>query len=213
MVTILQPMKKMVWVFLMMAVVMVPGAWGAGEDAARAAADRAAAEERYRILQSSIDDLVSSQREFRRRLDAVSEALQKVSREVNAKPDNSRVVTREEFEKLVESVREIDRKREADRRQILEQIEDLGKSLQEMLKRPAVVPPTAKSQPRGNQEGVEYVVEAGNTLSSIISAHNAAFKEKGRKTSLQLILDANPGLKPTTMQVGRKLFIPMVPVD
>jgi LysM repeat protein len=60
---------------------------------------------------------------------------------------------------------------------------------------------------------VEYVVEAGNTLSSIISAHNAAFKEKGRKTSLQLILDANPGLKPTTMQVGRKLFIPMVPVD
>jgi hypothetical protein len=208
-------MKQMLWM-LLAALLTSACAHGAGESTARAAANRAAAEERYRILRSSVDDLLAAQLELRQRLDAVTESLQRVSAEARSRPSASQFVTREEFEKLVESVREMDRKREADRRQILEQIDELGalfeRSLRTISERP-VRPSQSPSSggPSGNQEGVEYIVEKGNTLSAIIAAHNAAFKEQGRKTSLQLILDANRGLKPTTMQVGRKIFIPMVP--
>jgi len=204
-------MKRMPWM-LLAALLAGAGLHGASESTARAAADRAAAEERYRILRSSVDDLLAAQLQLRQRLDTVTEALQEVSAEARSKPGATQFVTREEFEKLIESVREIDRKREADRRQILAQIEELGKTLQEMLRRPQPIVSGGASSSRGSQEGVEYVVEKGNTLSAIIVAHNAAFKEQNRKTSLQLILDANLGLEPTTMQVGRKLFIPMVPI-
>jgi hypothetical protein len=209
-------MKRLPWL-LFAASLLGAQAHGAGVDAARSTAERAAAEERYRILQSSYDDLAAAQLELRKRLEAVTDALQKVSAEARSRPGAEQLVTRAEFEKLVESVREIDRKREADRRQILAQIEELGKSLQEMLRRPPAKVVTGQDPPSrggssGNQEGVEYVVESGNTLSAIIAAHNAAFKDQGRKTSLQLILDANPGLVPETMQVGKKLFIPMVPI-
>lgn len=209
-------MKRLPWMALV-ALLTGVGAYGAGEDAARAAADRAAAEERYRILRSSVDDLLAAQMELRQRLDELTEALQKVSAEVRSKPGSEQFVTRQDFEKLVESVREIDRKRETDRRQIVELIDDMEGSVTRALRSAAQAPvrPSQASSsggPSGSQEGVEYVVEKGNTLSAIIVAHNAAFKDQGRKTSLQLILDANPGLEPTTMQVGRKLFIPMVPI-
>lgn len=204
---------------LLLLVGLLAGTWahGAGEGAARAAADREAAEERYRILSSSLDDLLSAQLQLKQRLDAVTEAIQRVSAEVRSKPGGAQVVSREEFDRLVETVREIDRKREADRRQILAQIEELGEKLLGLIPRSASSSepnlPKAAPAPRGDQQGVEYVVERGNTLSAIISAHNAEFKGQGLKTSLQLILDANAGLEPKTMQVGRKLFIPMVPIQ
>ena len=193
-------------------------ALGAGQDAARAAAAQAAAEERYRILRSSVDDLLAAQLEQRQRLDALATSLQQVSAEARSRTGADQFVTRQEFEKLIESVREIDRKRQEDRRQILAQIQELGEWLQREVGRssPRVTPraqTSSRSSPAGPQEGVEYIVEKGNTLSAIIVAHNAAFKDQGRKTSLQLILDANKGLVPETMQVGRKLFIPMVPIE
>jgi DNA anti-recombination protein RmuC len=206
-------MKRLPWMFLAAMLASASG-YAAGENTARAAADRAAAEERYRILRASVDDLLAAQLELRERLNTVTETLQQVAAQARSRPSSSQFVTRAEFEKLVESVREIDRKREADRRQILNQIEHLGNSLENMLRQPTrQVVPSAPQQRGGSQEGVEYVVEKDNTLWEIIRAHNAAFKEQGRKTSLQLILDANPGLEPKTMQVGRKLFIPMVPIN
>ena len=45
----------------------------------------------------------------------------------------------------------------------------------------------------------EHVVEAGQTLS---------FIAKGFETSVQKILDANPGLKANALRVGQKLIIP-----
>ncbi len=45
----------------------------------------------------------------------------------------------------------------------------------------------------------EHVVESGQTLS---------FIAKGFDTTVQKILDANPGLKPNALQVGQKLIIP-----
>jgi hypothetical protein len=198
-------------------------AYAAAEDAARTAAEREAAEERYRLVNSAIEDLTAAQLDLRRRLERMAEAIQQVEVEARARPGAERFVTRDELAKLAETVREIDRKREADKREILERIEELGKTLAGRLREearrtppPVVEPvrPAPRDESSGTaQEGVWYVVESGNTLYEIISAHNAQFKGDGRRTSLQLILDANPKLKPNAMPVGTKIFIPMVPIS
>ena len=43
---------------------------------------------------------------------------------------------------------------------------------------------------------------------AIVNAHNKEFKKQGKKTTLQLIHDSNPGLKDTNLKVGQKIFIP-----
>lgn len=191
----------------------------ATESLAREVADREAAEERFRILSSSLDDLMAAHMNLQRRLDALEQTVARLATELRSKAEGDQVVSRREFEELTKAIQEVDRKREADRRQILDQIEELGKSLAAALResRPAppvrVAPAEDRTGPTTTQEGAEHVVQRGETLSAIIAAYNAEWKSRGRRTSLQLILDANPGLEPRTMAVGRKVFIPMVSTD
>ena len=209
----------MPWIWLGGLLLVSAPALAAAESLAREVADREVAEERFRILRSSVDDLMAAQMNLQRRLDVLEQSIVRLSAEVRSKPGEDRVVSRREFEELGRAIQEVDRKREADRRQILDQIEELGRSLTAALResRPTppvrVSPPESRTGPAVAQEGAEHIVQAGQTLSAIILAYNAEWKARGRRTSLQLILDANPGLEPKTMAVGRKVFIPMVPID
>ena len=199
----------------------------AQDEAARAAAvaDREAAEERYRRLNATVENLLTAQAEQQRRLDALAEELRKVASESDAnRAATSRAegnyATRDELNKVVETIRKLDAQREADKKQILEEITNLGKSLRDSLTpapRPSREPPPSEKPekkngaPPANPEGAWYVIEKGNTLTAIIAAHNEEFKKKGRKTSLKLVLDANPKVEPKSLNVGQKIFIPMVP--
>jgi hypothetical protein len=208
----------MPWMLLGGLLLLGGPAIAAAESLAREVADREVAEERFRILRSSVEDLMAAQMNLQRRLDVLEQSILRLSAEVRSKPGEDRVVSRREFEELGRAIQEVDRKREADRRQILDQIEELGRSLTAALRESRPTPPVrvSPSESRSGatpQEGAEHVVQAGQTLSAIIVAYNAEWKARGRRTSLQLILDANPGLEPKTMAVGRKVFIPMVPID
>ena len=71
-----------------------------GEDnAARAAAEREAAEERYRLLNSAVDALTTGQADLQRRLSALAEEVRSLRLE-NSRIDTSKFVTREEFNRL-----------------------------------------------------------------------------------------------------------------
>jgi len=202
----------------------------AQDEAARAAAvaDREAAEERYRRLNATVENLLTAQAEQQRRLDALVEELRKVAAETDANHAataraEGNYATRDELNKVVETIRKLDAQREADKKQILEILEEitnLGKSLRDSLTpapRPNREPPPSEKPekkngaPPADQEGVWYVVEKGNNLTAIIAAHNKEFKKQGRKTSLKLVLDANPKVEPKSLNVGQKIFIPMVP--
>ena len=202
--------------------------------AARAAtiAEREAAEERYRRINTAVEGLLSAQADNHRRLTALADEIRNVRAE-SSRTDTSKYATREELSRLAESLREIDRKREADKKLVLEEFEGLKKDLRKMLNAPP--PSTAPKKSRSpaeaekggettsektaeksgatntNQEGVWYTVESGNYLNAIVVAHNEHFKSEGKKTSVKLIQDANPNLKPTSMKVGQKIFIPLVP--
>ena len=197
------------------------GAFAAPEDAARVAADREAAEERYRILSSTLSELETSQLSLRQQINQIKQDLRRVGEEARSRPGQDQFVTRTEFNKLVETVREIDRKREADKREILGEIQALGerlsRSLQDAARRSSPVEPIRpeprNDPPPANQEGVWYTIEKGNTLSRIIEAHNLEFKAQGRKTTLKLVREANPKLVETALQVGQKVFLPMIPIE
>ena len=97
---------------------------------------------------------------------------------------------------------------------ILEEIENLGKSVAESLK--AATP--RRSEPErssasadASKEIAEHTVEQGQTLSAIVAAYNAEYKKRGKRTSLKLVLDANPNIKPESMSVGQKVIVPLVP--
>jgi hypothetical protein len=209
------------------------GAGRAQDEAARAAAiaDRQAEEERFQRLDTAVQGLLSAQADRDRRIETLSEEIRKAAAERAATPrSDPNAVTREEYNRLLDSVKEIDRKRESDKRQILEEIAGLQSKILASVReaiagaqrraQPAPAPerterserPEKKTTAAGSaQEGVEYTVEKGNTLTAIINAHNEVFKKQGKKTSLKLVLEANPKLKPETMYIGQKIFIPVVP--
>jgi LysM repeat protein len=203
--------------------------WGAQEETVRAAADRESAEERYRLLNSAVEDLLASQMDLRRRLSQLSDTVNRLASEARTRPSDSTFVSRAEFEKLVEAVRQIDAKREADRKQILEELDNLSKSvnasIKELIRRPAAVEPAKphRADPRPEppsdvpanvpSEGVYHEVKKGNTVSSIVTAYNEEFRKQGYRTSLSLVLQANPGLKPESIVPGQKIFIPRAKLE
>jgi hypothetical protein len=200
----------------------------AQDEAARAAAaaDRDAAEERYRRLNATVESLLTAQTEQQHRLDRLAEELRKTASEAEAARSTAgraegKYATRDELNQVVETIRKLDAEREADKKKILEEIHALGKSLSASLATAARAPkptpphepekkPSTPTTPPADQEGVWYTVEKGNTLTAIIAAHNEEFKKQGRKTSRKLVLEANPKLDADSVYVGQKIFIPMV---
>ncbi|MCL4180665.1 MAG: LysM peptidoglycan-binding domain-containing protein [Verrucomicrobia bacterium] len=189
----------------------VTGAWSQDASSRAAAiADREAAEERYRRLNTAVEGLLAAQAEQQRRLEALASELRQLRLD-SAKPQGD-FVTREQLNQLVESVREVDRKREADQRMILKEIESLARSVTASLQ----APPPRRSEPERStaaayDEVAEHTVEQGQTLSAIVAAYNAEYKKRGKRTSLKLVQDANPNIKPESIRVGQKVNIPLVP--
>ena len=225
---------KRVSLFLLL-VACFNGRGFAQENAARAAAEREAAEEGYRRLNSAVEALTTGQADLQRRISALADELRSARAQDN-KIDTSKFVTRDEFNRLVKAIDEIERKREDDKKLIREEFDQLKKDIVKLLNAPgSAAPPknrkTTSPAEKGSdkpadkasdkaekpsdvtgptQEGVWYVIQSGNTLNAIVNAHNDEFKKKGKKTSIKLVQDANRDLKPTSMKVGQKIWIPLV---
>ena len=207
-----------------------------GEDnAARAAAEREAAEERYRLMNSAVDALTTGQADLQRRLSALAEEVRSLRLE-NSRIDTSKFVTREEFNRLLKAIDEIEQKRAADKKLIREEFEQLKKDIVKLLNAPAPSAPpkknktqsppdkgsekpTEKSSEKGEktvnsapefQEYVKHTVEDHDTLSAIVRAYNEKFKEQGKKTSVNLVLQANRGLDEKKLRIGQTIMIPLL---
>jgi len=214
------------------ALISVPTA-NAQDTANRAAAiaDRDAAEERYKRLNSAVEDLWTARAEQDKRQNAISEELRNLRAEMS-KADNSKYATREELRSLAEKLQEIDNKRVADRKLIEDKFAELKVELRKLLNAPA---PAASRKPKpqpvsdaeekpaekatdktaengaAGQLGAWHEIGSGQTLAAIVAAYNEDLKKQGKKTSLKMVLDANPGVKPNNLKIGQKVFIPVVP--
>ena len=205
--------------------------WSADPGAEAAAiAERQELRESMRSLSAKVEDLWTAHAAQQKRISAVGDEVSKFRMEHDR--GNTKFATKEDLQKLSDSlrqaVRELDEKREADRKLILEELRKLAKM---PVPAPAPAIPAPEPKPRGEsaksnsggdgsvgasatREGYEYEVRKDDTLSSILQAYNDEFKKQGKKTvSLKQVmdLDENKHLKPNALRVGQKLFIPDPP--
>jgi nucleoid-associated protein YgaU len=195
-------MKQFLVAALAVAVSGAPGLTGKAQPAENAAAiaEKQYAEERYKRLNTAVEDLLAAQNTLQKRLSALAEEVQAIHQEQARAPN--RFATREDLKKLADSLHEIEKRREEDRRVILEEIRRLAAA-------PLPEPPpkkTVSTEPAPGEpgKGYEYVVKESDTLSDIVQA----YRKNGVKVTLDQVLKANPKLNPKRLQVGQKVFIP-----
>ena len=131
-------------------------------------------------------------------------------------------VSRAELAKVIESVREVDTKRQSDAQLVQRQLKDLAELASKPIHLPADPPPkkkdkpaepepsgpTTDNQPPLPKEGYEHVVASGESIGAIIQAYNQKYSLKVKTAD---VLRANPKLKdPKKIFVGQKLWIPDV---
>jgi TolA-binding protein len=181
--------------------------------------------EEFKRLQGEVADLrdahSAQQRrisELNRRVDSLQEALKEANQ--RAKLNNEDFVTREALKKVLDQVAEVDQKREADRKVVLEQLEKLGKALsQPPMRGPRESSGTRKEKDPGTNndtaevlEGkfIPRIVEEGEYFSGILEAYNEFLKKEGRppiKTAD--VKRANPGLNPDRIRKGQEILLPL----
>ena len=174
-------------------------------------AQDAATEEQLNKLRSEVSTLQESNVALKKRLEDVSKELQEV-REQATKPSGN-YADATDVKKLAEAVKEVDRKREADKEVILGEIKTLGTSLKSGTTRPPKKSGDGSGS-TGDKEktppadgGYEYTIQSGDNLSTIV----AGCRKQGVKVTLDQVLKANPNLKPESLKVGQKITIPAPP--
>ncbi len=213
--------RNILGLFAAIGLALIPASLPTQDAAARAAAaaERQDLEDRLKRLAGTVEALQATQESQQKRLTALVEELRTAHDETSRA--GGKFATREEIKQLVEKIQELDRKREADRRLILEEIQKLAKapvsaprerpsgdgSTGSTPKPPRTTSNTESTQPgpAGPQKGYEHVMEKGQTLSAIIEA----YRKEGVKVTLKQVLDANPNINEKKLSVGQKIFIPL----
>lgn len=170
-------------------------------------AQDAATEERLNQLSAKIDALVDAKELQNKRIEELAGQIRDLQAAVN-KPSGN-YASADDVKQLADKLKEVDRKRQDDNEKVLQELEKLGKTLTSSAGRRVPSGGGSSSTPAattsgGPEKGFEYVVQPGDTLGAIVKA----YRDKNVKVTLQQVLAANPGLRPETMKVGQKIFIP-----
>tara|TARA_B100000686_G_C16716971_1_gene932637 strand:+ start:851 stop:1453 length:603 start_codon:yes stop_codon:yes gene_type:complete len=157
-------------------------------------------------LQGQLEDLLQSYNSLKKEVDILQIELRKTRAEsLKSKPDS---ITKSDIEGLTKAIREVDRKRSADKELILKEIRNIARNSNNNNSRPITTTPSTTN--RKPQKGFEHTVQSGETISAIIAAYNEQLKIEGSKKRIALnsVLKANPKLNPRSIQIGQILFIP-----
>jgi hypothetical protein len=178
-----------------------------GQDAEVIAA-RQELDERFRRLESAVEQLQAAQMMLQKRIAQVGEEIQGLRNEIVRKPNEA--VTHDDLRALEKKVLELNEKREADKRLILEQLEKLARTPPVLPAAHATSPRTSSPSFDPNQPGFEYEVQSGDTISSIVSDFNKEFKARGIKgrVTVEQVMEVNGIKRASQLLSGKKIFIP-----
>lgn len=180
-----------------------------GISAVAARAQDAATQQQINKLNGQFQDQQEALALQAKRLAALEKEIGDL-RDKTSQPSTSDSASADDLKKLAGQVRELAKKQQADNDLILKEIEKLGKvggSPASSHKSPPSVSTTPAENPTpvgGAQNGFYYEIKSGNTLSAIAKE----YCDQGHKVTVKQILDANPGLDPKSLIVGKKIFIP-----
>ena len=175
--------------------------------------------EEIKHLNTSVESLIAAQAALQEKISRLSDELKSVRSETAGADKTSTLQSiQEDLKRLADKIVEVDKKRQADKELILEQFDKIEKFLKSGST--ASRPKTTTSKDRDatlprdpktpvSDKGYEYVIKKGDILPNIVKEYNAEFRKSGMKTiSSQMVIDANPGLNPSKLRVGQKIFIP-----
>jgi LysM repeat protein len=173
----------------------------------RASAQDAATQAELDKVSGQIQDVQDALAAQDKRIEALEKKVSDMQDQVN-KPTGNDFASTDDLKKLAEQVQEIDKKRQEDNQKILDAIAKLGKTgggdRPNISQNPTPINTTPTPNAGGPQQGYEYAIAPGNTLSAIAKAYRA----QGVKVTVSQILAANPGLSANNLIVGKKIFIP-----
>jgi LysM repeat protein len=169
--------------------------------------------ERLNKVEGYVQDLLAAQTAQNKRIEALEKEIADLRDKLN-QPGANNYAGADDLQKLAGQVQELAKKQQADNDLIVKEIEKLGKisgGSTSSHRLPPNVPTTTttstgNSTPGANvpQKGYDYTIHSGDTLSAIAKAYS----DQGHKVTVKQILDANPGLDPKNLIVGKKIFIP-----
>ena len=168
-------------------------------------AEDAATDERLNKLAGRIEDLTADNLALRKQIENLAKQIDSL-REQASKPTGN-FANQEDVKRLADALKEVDQKRMDDAEKVRTELLNLRKSLLQPAtpKKMASVPvPSDSTHADKPEKGFEYVVQKGDTLSTILQA----YRDKNIKVTMEQVLKANPDLKPERMRVGQKIFIP-----
>ncbi len=185
--------------------------------AATGRADEATMQADIDQLKGSIEALAASNADLQKRLVEAYREIRDLREDLAKAAAKSSVEDlKEQNRTLASKIEEVDKKRLNDASVVQDQLERIAKLVASApitpAPRPAPVEPkkTTPSTPPPSGEMYTYTIVAGDTLSAVVEAWNKEFKVQGMKTvSMKKVLDANPGLDPKRLLVGKKIFIPV----
>lgn len=185
----------------------------APETAAREAAAREEAEDRYRRMSARLEEVVANQALQQQQISALEKSLGDLRDQVVRANNNA--VTPASLQGLGEQIRKVDETRASENRKITETLDELSR----LVRSAAVGPPpshtpaphlptTATGTDSGGGsdkvDGFDYVVQKNDTLGGIVQA----YRTQNIKVTSKSIMDANPTVKWDRLRVGQKIFIP-----
>jgi LysM repeat protein len=175
-------------------------------EAAAAIAARQDVEERYQRLSAEIRELQAANAALQKRLNTLSDEIQRIHEESSRSSLN--FATKDDLNHFTEKLREVDQKREADNKRILETLEKIAKTPPPSVTKTDQEPTSAaKSRPEKRpqtEKGFWYEVRSKDKLSLIVQA----YRQRGVKVTMQQVKEANPEVDPNKLLVGQKIFIP-----
>ena len=182
--------------------------------------------EEFKRLQGEVADLRDANVAYQKRISELTRRIEKLQEDVREAHDRSTMkmgdlVTREELKKVIDRIAEVDEKREADRKIILEQFDKLEKALTSGAS-------GSRSVNRGNTrereretekepkpeiiEGkfLEYIVQKDESFSVILDRYNRQLKEEGLPTIRRADVEkVNPNLNPNRIFTGQMIRLPV----
>ena len=173
---------------------------------AEAYAQRQQEEERWRRMSAQMEELLNKQEDMRRRITTLEEENRSLRAEVTRAGNAG--VSPEEFQRvtkqLADKLKEVDDKRVADNRAVLEEMKKLIRDLRPSLTTPAPsVPRTSDPLPK-EELFYSHTMQERETISAVVQA----FRAQGVNTSVDAILKANPKIDARRLRVGQVIQIP-----
>lgn len=177
------------------------------------AAAREEAEANARRMNTKIEQLEDTLQAQQKRLNTVIAEIHALREQMDASNKrNELAAIKESVKGLASKIEEVDRKRLADNKLIVERIEALGKAITTALPAPDAAPRESDKPDKGTsleastspKKAQTYKVKKGETLRQIVARRRA----QGYKVTDKQIADANPGVDLNNLQVGQTIYFP-----